>query len=112
MSVLELPVKVTNSTCSAVGFGVKNDTTTINNIMKTSNHISKISQLVCQNQWVDSQYQPVITFLPEFVMILVSKRTIPIRKPTIKPASPALGVIFLEKIPSTNTATIAGARSD
>ena len=80
--------------------------------MKTSNHISKISQLVCQNQVVDSQYQPVITSLPVFVKMLVSKRAIPIRKPTIKPTSPALGVILLENIPSTNTATIAGASSD
>ena len=80
--------------------------------MNTSNHISKISQLVCQNQCVDSQYQPVITVLPVLVKILVSKRSIPIPKPTIKPASPALGVILFEKIPNTNTATIAGASSD
>src|ERR1035437_7689365 len=101
-----------NSICLADGFAVKNDTTTINSMMKTSSHISKISQLVCQNQWVDSQHQPVIMSLPEFVKMLVSKRAIPIRKPAIKPASPALGVIRLENIPNRNTATIAGASND
>src|SRR5665647_1127978 len=101
-----------NSICLAVGFGVKKDTTTIINMIKTSNQISKISQLVCQNQCVDSQKVPVITSLPVFVKMLVSKRVIPIKKPIIKPASPALGVILLEKIPITNTATMAGASSD
>src|SRR5665647_443094 len=101
-----------NSICLAVGFGVKNDTTTIINMMKTSNQISNISQLVCQNQEVDSQYQPVIISLPVSVKMLVSKRNIPSAKPIIIPASSALGVILLENIPITNTATIAGASSD
>ena len=85
---------------------MKHDTTTINNKRNTSSHISKISQFVCQNQVVFSQNQPVITSFPVLVRILVSKRSIPIRKPTIMAVSPAFGVIFLENIPSANTATM------
>ena len=100
------------SICSAVGFGVKQETTAINTSRNTNNQTSKISQFVCQNHEVYSQKAPSIVALPESVITLVSKRTIPIRKPPISPHSPALGVIFLENIPNVNTATIAGAIND
>ena len=100
------------SICSAVGLGVKQETTAISTSRNTSSQISKMSQLVCQNQLVYSQYQPFMTSLPVLVKIFVSRRTIPMMNPTIMPTSPAFGVIRFEKIPNANTATMAGARSD
>ena len=40
------------SICSAVGLGVKQETTAISTSRNTSSQISKMSQLVCQNQLV------------------------------------------------------------
>ncbi|CUQ63790.1 Uncharacterised protein [Segatella copri] len=45
-------------------------------------------------------------------MTLVTRRSIPMRKPVIMVYSPDFGVIFLKKIPIANTATMAGAKSD
>ena len=98
--------------CSALGLGVNMETTNMKMMMKTNNHTSKISQLVCQNHVVYSQKAPSITALPELVSTLVNRRNIPMEKPQISPHSPAFGVIFFEKMPNVNTATMAGAISD
>ena len=109
---LKSDVKVIASTCSLLGAGVKQLTTTINMMRNTSNQHSNTSQLVCQNHEVASQNAPSIVALPVSVITFVTRRSIPIRKPTIIVYSPALGVIFLKKIPIANTATMAGAKSD
>lgn len=49
---LKSDVKVIASTCSLLGAGVKQLTTTMKIIRKTSNQHSNMSQLVCQNHAV------------------------------------------------------------
>ena len=112
MLFLNSGVNVIASTCSFEGAGVKQLTTTIRMTMTTNSQHSKISQLVCQNHVVASQKAPSMTALPESVMTLVIRRTKPIRKPPMRPHSPAYGVIFFENIPKVKTATMAGAISD
>ena len=68
--------------------------------MNNKRKISKISQLVCQNQLIPFKKS---TAFKLSLKILQNNLTIPIIKPITIPYSPAFGVIFLEKIPNKNT---------